>query len=64
MKTRKKSTIDTVAVNNAENVGKMYLLDISEKFLKLCVVYFQLPPNAPASVTLQPAPGDTGKVGS
>ena len=23
---------------------------------------FQLPPNAPASVTLQPAPGDTGKV--
>ncbi|XP_022339639.1 beta-arrestin-1-like isoform X1 [Crassostrea virginica] len=23
--------------------------------------YFELPPNAPASVTLQPAPGDTGK---
>lgn len=23
---------------------------------------FQLPHNAPASVTLQPAPGDTGKV--
>jgi len=25
VKTRKNSTIDTVAVNNAENVGKMYL---------------------------------------
>ena len=23
--------------------------------------YFELPPHCPASVTLQPAPGDTGK---
>ncbi|XP_059479989.1 arrestin red cell isoform X1 [Neocloeon triangulifer] len=49
-----------------ESVSKQPLTRLQERLIKKLgpnafPFYFELPPHCPASVTLQPAPGDTGK---
>ena len=50
-----------------ENLFHMWFVGVQERLMKKLgsnayPFFFELPPHCPASVTLQPAPGDTGQL--